>query len=127
MAKPKKNKIEEIKIKIVGDPDPDTSFLDQKEFKDRKREFQRGGFDFVGIYAEALIAIPHTSGGSVTQQVRSPGLWGIESDSERSYFREVGETEMDELEAMLKNLNVDISPLKSSSFRRGVLDAIRGY
>jgi len=55
----------------------------------------------LGIMAEAEI-----SSEGVIQQIRSGGLWGIESDSGGSYFLEVAEEQYDELAAILKDFGI---------------------
>jgi hypothetical protein len=47
----------------------------------------------VGVVAHATVQLR----GYLTQQVRSGGLWGIESDSDGSYLAEVAKDELAEL------------------------------
>ena len=57
----------------------------------------------VGILAEAEVLVPHgPPGHSIIQTLRSGGLWGIETDSESSYFVEVAK---EELAALVEVLN----------------------
>ncbi len=63
----------------------------------RMEALNNGEWSFIGIDARAEIVI-----GGVCQSIKSGGLWGIESDSEESHFRE---TEQDELAALRGILN----------------------
>jgi hypothetical protein len=106
MAKPK---VEAIHIVVMPDQDPDTSYLDQKDFEDRKAAYERGDFTFVGIQARAEVVIA-----GVIQEIASGGLWGIESDSGEKYFREVGKEEYSGLKDILKDMGATgIPPFKS--------------
>ena len=110
--------VESAAIVVVYDQDPDTSWLEQTPaelgsmeaavaFRRRLKAYQAGKFHFVGVYAEARVRFETPQGGwTQGSYVRTPGLWGIESDSDESYFAEVGEDEQYELNEMLEALNV---------------------
>jgi len=66
---------------IVDDQSPDTSYLDQEDWADRKEAYLRDDFSFVGIVVTAY--------DDDDQEVGSTSLWGIETDSEPSYFAEM--------------------------------------
>ena len=102
--------LREIRVVILEDPDPDPSFLDQEGFEDRREAYQRGDFYFVGIRAEAQVVIEGT-----IQTLQSGGLWGIESDSDQSFFNEVANEEWDQLRSVLKTVGVPTKelPLKA--------------
>ena len=108
-----KNKLANIKINILPDQMADASYLDQEDFKDRKVEYERGGFGFVGVQAEAEIQVPFGAQWSdnkwTIHHISSPGLWGIESDMDNEYLEEVAREEVDQLKDQLEALNVDIS------------------
>lgn len=72
----------------------------------RAESFNRGDWQMVGVRAKTTLLIPQPQGGFVTQTITSPGLWGIESDSGRDYFMEVGKEELGQLKHDLKALNV---------------------
>ncbi len=58
-----------------------------------------------GVRAAAEIYIP--AGDSfIIQLIQTPGVWGIESDSEEVYFKEVFSDEVTVLRGMLEKLNV---------------------
>lgn len=114
------NSIENIRIRKEYDTDPDLAYLKQyenatdpveKEYyaQDQRRNAQYGDhWWMVGIYAEATIAIPG-GGHSTLQTIRTPGLWGIESDSDLSHFEEVATENLAQLKDLLDQLNVDIN------------------
>ena len=100
--------IEEAQIVVTYDDDPDASYLEQDEWEDRLAAYRAGDFYFVGVYAEARIRFATPQGGwTQGSYVRTPGLWGIESDSDQSYIAEVGKEEQAELAEMLEALNVE--------------------
>jgi hypothetical protein len=99
--------IDEARIVVTSDPDPDTSYLEQDEFAAELAAYQAGEFGFVGVYAEAVLRLATPQGGWIDAgTIRSGGLWGIEDRSEESYLREIGADELDELKTMLAALNV---------------------
>jgi hypothetical protein len=103
-------KIEKAWLEVVADQDPDTSYLEQNEFADRREEHERGDFGFVGVQACAEVRFETKQGGWILGPVvRTPGLWSIESDSGEDYFREVGEDEAEQLEEMLQALGIRAS------------------
>jgi len=66
---------------------------------ERMGSLNRGDWCFIGIKAEAEVWNPSTQ---VVQRIHSGGLWGIESDSEASYFEEVEQEELSNLKDELK-------------------------
>lgn len=74
-------------------------YLEQEEFKDRYREYCDGLFWFIGIRARAHIVV-----NGIMVIIRSAGLWGIESDSDRAYKKSVAQEELDQLSEMLLEL-----------------------
>ena len=95
-----------VKVLVLPDEDPDTSFLDQDEFEDRKEAYKRGDFSFVGVRAEAEITVD-----GISQTITSGGLWGVESDAGDEYIKEVGGEEYNDLRKILKTLGVPTSEL----------------
>jgi len=64
----------------------------------------------VGCYAEARVSYPTQPAGTWrTETLRSGGLWGIESDSEKTYRAEVARDELADLKDHLDQFNVDTS------------------
>ena len=69
----------------------------------RMEDLNRGGWCYIGIKAEAEISIP-SGNYSTLQTIHSGGLWGIESDSDKSYFAEVQGEQLADLRAQLSAL-----------------------
>jgi hypothetical protein len=95
-----------VKALVLPDEDPDVSFLDQDEFEDRKEEYHRGDFSFVGVRAEAEIVVD-----GIIQTITSGGLWGVESDAGDEYIKEVSQEEYNDLRKILKTLGIPTSEL----------------
>lgn len=70
----------------------------------RMEDYNRGVWSMIGIRAKVVLKIPNKNGGSIRQTIESPGVWGIESDSDDSYLQEVFADECQTLEEMLKEL-----------------------
>ena len=110
-------KIERAYIEVVPDEEPDTSYLyqDEPDFSERRAEYERGDFGFVGVRAVAEITFEndqHPGGWIHGPKIVSPGLWGIESDSGEDYFRNIGEEEAFELGEMLLSLGIGVGRVK---------------
>lgn len=99
-------RLQSICIVIEPDPDPETSYLDQEEFEDRRAEYKRGDFNFVSAHAEAEVVIE-----GVIQTLTSGGLNGIESDSEQEYLDEIIAEEWKSLRDILKTVGVSTGEL----------------
>jgi hypothetical protein len=50
--------VEEIRIAVLDDDDPDTSFLEGE----RRKEYENGDFKFVGVRAEAEVVVGGADG-----------------------------------------------------------------
>lgn len=80
-------------------PDECRTYVEQ-DYK-RMESLNRGDWCYVGIYAIAHVQL--LDGGPV-QEIHSVGLWGIESDSDDSYFNDVRDKEIGSLIAQLQAL-----------------------
>lgn len=67
---------------------------------ERMESLNSGYWQFIGI--EALAEIQVT--GDNTQEITSGGLWGVESDSDKSYIKQVEDEQLAELRSQLKAL-----------------------
>ena len=67
---------------------------------ERMERLNRGDWSFVGVRADAEILLP-SGDASIVQEITSGGLWGIESDSDKSHFAEIEKEELFELENQL--------------------------
>lgn len=83
---------------------PDISWMDDET---RLDAFYEGAWHMMGIQASATFLIP-LNGHYVTQTVTSPGLWGIESDSDEDYLDQVFTDECVNLTEMLQMLGVTV-------------------
>lgn len=114
-------RIERVDIEQVPDYDPDLSYLEQ-DYKDpnitaeeaaemraqdaeRLAAYNRGEWYCVGVRAIAEIVIPTSVEGGwiIKSKIVSPGLWGIESDSEDGYLEEIGKEELAQLYEILRD------------------------
>jgi hypothetical protein len=96
-----------LRCDFVGDDDPDISFLQRPEFKDRLAAYNSGEFFFVGVRAVAVIRYDgdhEMRSGQVT--LHSGGVWGVEDDSDAAHFDEIYREELLTLRAMLDELGV---------------------
>ena len=80
---------------------------DEEDGLDEERitAWRHDEWHYVGVWAEAKIILSST-----IQSIRTGGLWGIESDSDETYFREVEEQEYEELRSMLAKIGFTIEP-----------------
>lgn len=93
---------DEIVMETLNDEYADTSYLEQEGFEERQRQLHDGHFGFIGIRASCTLRIPTGDANVIIlHSFKSPGLWGIESDSGPEYLQEVFETEKTILQTML--------------------------
>lgn len=69
---------------------------------ERMESYHRGEWGMVGVYARASITVA-----GIIQTVQSGGLWGIESDSDESYFAEIEAEQLSELVTVLEELGFE--------------------
>lgn len=92
--------------------DPDAAgYVDPDKFDDewakaqaRMDAWERGDWYYVGVRAKAEIKVPHGRDHWILSTMRSPGIWGIESDSGADYMAEVFGDENVTLLEMLDSL-----------------------
>lgn len=88
---------------------PDEVIKYTRQDYERMESLNAGHWSYIGIRAEAKILIgdvaryPNFASGTI-QTIGSGGLYGIESDSERSYFSEVAAEQLAELKNQLRAL-----------------------
>lgn len=70
---------------------------------ERMESLQRGDWYYIGIRAEAEIAIPSSrfADSDNVQTITSGGLWGTESDSDESYLESIEQDELSDLKTQL--------------------------
>jgi hypothetical protein len=93
--------------RLVPDDSPDTSYLEQEGFEDRLAQYRRGDFDYVGGRAAVELPIPYGKD-RILVKIESPGLWGVESDSDENYLDTIFQEEIDTLADMLSALGVKV-------------------
>ena len=96
------------------DPHPDLSWLDPdanpanaEANAERLAAYRAGEWHCIGIKARAMFLIDLGHRGLI-QTVESPGLWGIESDSDPEYLDQVFAEEAQTLRGILAQLNVTV-------------------
>lgn len=82
-----------------------------REDFERMKSLDNGDWRFIGIRAVAEVSSEH----GAIQRLSSGGLWGIESDSEGSYFGEVAKEELGQLRAELEAYGVDLAEFEQLS------------
>jgi hypothetical protein len=68
---------------------------------ERMERLQRGDWCYMGVRAEAEILLP-SGDASIVQEITSGGLWGIESDSDKTYLGEIETEQLSELREQLR-------------------------
>lgn len=76
----------------------------------RAEAYNRQEWYMLGIRAIAEVHLPTEQGGySSVHYLKSPGLWGVESDSDKDYLTKVAKEELEHLREILAAFNVDTS------------------
>ena len=70
---------------------------------ERMERLNRGDWCYIGVRAEAEILFPSGSA-SIVQEIVSGGLWGVESDSDGSYLKQIQDEQLSELREQLHGL-----------------------
>lgn len=78
-----------------------------KQDKERLDAYNRGVWEMIGIRAVATIRIPVNDDTVKIQTIDSGGLFGIESDSDDSYIKDIGRCQIDEVKNYLRILCVE--------------------
>lgn len=108
-------KIGTTTINHIVDEDPDTSYMDQEGFEELKEKYQNEEFYFIGIRVTTEILTSLDSGKNwLIDHITSGGLWGIESNSDDSYKKEVALEEMAELRTTLAGMGFSETEIKKS-------------
>ncbi len=120
-------RIESIETRRMDDYDPDLSWLEDPSRYDgcspeevakyvaqdaeRLEDYGRS-WSMIGIDARAIVYIR-----GVRQEITSGGLWGIESDSDESYLREVEDDAIVELGRILHEMGFtdDVKAVRAES------------
>ena len=81
---------------------------------ERMLRYLSGELSSIGIRAVATFTIPVFGDSTMQQTVASPGLWGIESDSDTADFNEVAREQIIELRHILLTMGIDPSPVNAA-------------
>lgn len=95
-----------VRVILEPDPNPNTSYLRQKEFESRLASYEKDEFDFVTMRVEASVLIDETE-----QTLVSPGVPGIESDTAEEDLDELISGEWTVLRGVLKTVGVSTDQL----------------
>lgn len=74
----------------------------------RMEALARGDWYSIGIRAEATVKYPIKNDGYRLETLSSYGLWGIESDSDTDYIKEIEGDQLADLKEHLKAFNVNV-------------------
>lgn len=79
----------------------------------RMEQISRGDVWFIGIRAEAELKVETNNGNSFrSETLSSSGLWGIESDSDDDYKKEIGNEQLSELRDYLESFGLEFEDEK---------------
>jgi hypothetical protein len=84
-----------------GLPEDEAATCRYADFQ-RMESYNQQEWQMVGVYAQASIVVA-----GIIQTVQSGGLWGIESDSDGSYFAEIEAEQLSELVTVLEELGFE--------------------
>ena len=82
------------------------SVLAQDEFEDRLDAYRNEVFHHIGVHVEAEVSIADT-----VQTLTSPGIWGIESDTDEESLDQIVSEEWKSLRDVLKTVGVPTDKL----------------
>ena len=78
-----------------------------KQDKERMGAYNRGDWHMIGIKAVATVHIPINDNNVKIQTIDSGGLWGIESDSDDDYIKDIGREQISDVKNYLRILCVN--------------------
>ena len=110
--------IENVYVEVVTDEDPDLSYLSQDyageseaererclaQDRERLAAYRRDEWSMVGVRLVAEVTTDREGYVDRPIELRSAGVWGIESDSGRAYALETGQDQTDDLRGQLEAL-----------------------
>jgi hypothetical protein len=99
----------EFRRRLMEDDAADVSYLDGENFSERLDALRRGEFGFVGVCAEVDIVFGWGPDIGITHTIRSPGIWGIESDMGADYIGQCFDEECQSLESILADIGVTVT------------------
>jgi hypothetical protein len=82
--------------------------------RDQERLASYGqSWEMIGIRASAEVSYPIGNGNNWLEHFTSGGLWGIESDSDESYLKEIEQEQLNDLKSHLEQFNVNVKDFDS--------------
>jgi hypothetical protein len=93
----------------AGYVEPDRFAAEMVKAESRMRAWERGDWGYVGVRAKAIIEVVQ-SGTTTTYELASPGLWGVESDSDEEHLKSVFEDECEILKKDLAMIGAHFKP-----------------
>jgi hypothetical protein len=110
-------RVDKVKIEWLNDNDPDLSWLDQsdvemgegfeKQSAERKESYGQI-WEMLGCVAKAEVSYQVGDSRRI-ECLTSGGLWGIESDSDKEYLREIELGQLEELACHLCRFGIEVS------------------
>lgn len=107
-------KVGKTTINHIFDDDPDYSYLEQPEFKERFEQYKNDEFCFIGIRVKTQILTSYDKNSWLINEIQSGGLWGTESDSGDEYFKEIAEEEKEEVKTILLSMGFNEEEIEQS-------------
>jgi|HubBroStandDraft_1064217.scaffolds.fasta_scaffold53842_3 hypothetical protein len=114
-------KVQDLVFVVADDPEssPEDYLFQDPDYREQDQErldaWKNGDWRMVGVYAEVEVVVAGT-----TQTIRTPGVWAVESDSDRSHFKDLGEQEHGELVAILAEMGIPKNRVPKASEGRWV-------
>lgn len=91
---------------VPDDPDPDTSFMDQEDFKEMKQAWENHELQCYGVQAAVELQIPYGQD-FIERVIETPGIWGVFSkNKDDPYHDELFEEEAKILTDMLTAIGI---------------------
>ncbi|RPI56254.1 MAG: hypothetical protein EHM49_00765 [Deltaproteobacteria bacterium] len=81
---------------------------------ERAEGLEKGDWCFMGIHARAEVLTSDDGGNWLRNRLSSRGLWGIESDSDKEYFKEVEKEELAILKKVLITFGFTIREIEKA-------------
>jgi hypothetical protein len=88
-----------------------------QNFKMMER-LNRGDWGYISVSAEARVLTSYDGKNWLINTLSSGGLYGIESDSEESYIKEIEEEELDSLKEVLKEYGFSDEEINKAEIKR---------
>ena len=107
--------VDKVRVKHLVDDNPDLSFLESGNKDDAIRLTNYGNtWEMLGIQAVAEVSYPlNSKGDRRIECFSSGGLWGIESDSDDDYIKEIEQGQLNDLKEHLTFFGIDVTDFEA--------------